>query len=100
MRIAVAALGYADGLPRSLSNRGIAAVPSDNRDKDAILPVTGRVCMDYCLLDASQAHISAGDEVEFWGGVIPAVKVAQQAGTIAYELFTGVGERVMRKAAM
>jgi len=99
MRIAVAALGYADGLPRSLSNCGIA-VPSDNRNKDAILPVTGRVCMDYCLLDASQTHISAGDEVEFWGGIIPAVNVARQAGTIAYELFTGVGERVMRKAAM
>jgi len=38
--------------------------------------------------------------VEFWGETIPAVDVARQAGTIAYELFTGVGERVMRKAVM
>jgi len=99
MRVAVAALGYADGLPRSLSNCGMA-MAADRQDKDAILPVVGRVCMDYCLLDVSQAHISAGDEVEFWGEIIPVVDVARQAGTIAYELFTGVGERVMRKAVM
>ena len=99
MRVAVAALGYADGLPRSLSNCGMA-VPVKRRDKDAILPVVGRICMDYCLLDASYIDISAGDEVEFWGKTIPAVEVALLAGTIAYELFTGVGERVMRKAVM
>jgi len=99
MRIAIAALGYADGLPRSLSGCGMAR-PADKRDKDAILPITGRICMDYCLLDASHSNISAGDEVEFWGEALPVVDVARQAGTIAYELFTGIGERVMRKAEM
>ncbi|GMR00073.1 MAG: alanine racemase [Zetaproteobacteria bacterium] len=99
MRIAVAALGYADGLPRSLSNRGMA-IPTNTQDKDAILPVVGRVCMDYCLLDASYVSLTTNDTVEFWGEAIPAVDVARQAGTIAYELFTGVGERVMRKAVM
>jgi len=97
MRIAIAALGYADGLPRSLSNRGMAML-ADKRDKNAILPVVGRVCMDYCLLDASHVHVSAGDVVEFWGEALSAVEVARQAGTIAYELFTGVGGRVMYKA--
>jgi len=99
MRIAVAALGYADGLPRSLSNVGMA-IPENTQDKDAILPIVGRVCMDYCLLDASHVSIAVGDTVEFWGETISAVDVAQQAGTIAYELFTGIGERVMRKALM
>jgi len=99
MRIAVAALGYADGLPRSLSNCGMAMF-ADKRDKNAILPVVGRVCMDYCLLDASRVRISAGDVVEFWGEALSAVEVARQAGTIAYELFTGVGGRVMRKAVI
>jgi len=99
MRVAVAALGYADGLPRSLSNCGIA-MPTTTQDKDAILPIVGRVCMDYCLLDASHVSLAVGDTVEFWGETISAVDVARQAGTIAYELFTGVGERVMRKAVM
>jgi len=99
MHVAVAALGYADGLPRNLSNRGMA-VPANTQDKGAILPIVGRVCMDYCLLDASHVSLAANDAVEFWGEVIPAVDVARQAGTIAYELFTGVGERVMRKAVM
>jgi len=99
MRVAVAALGYADGLPRSLSNRGMA-IPTNTQDKDAILPVIGRVCMDYCLLDACHVSLATNDTVEFWGEAIPAVDVARQAGTIAYELFTGVGERVMRKAVM
>jgi len=92
MRIAVAALGYADGLPRSLSNRGFA------RCKGAILPVVGRVCMDYCLLDAGQASLSTGDEVEFWSESMPVSGVARLADTIAYELFTGVSPRVRRKA--
>ncbi|MDQ6959046.1 MAG: alanine racemase [Mariprofundaceae bacterium] len=99
MRIAVAALGYADGLPRSLSNRGMA-MPTNTQDKNAILPVVGRICMDYCLLDASHVSLASNDTVEFWGEAIPVVDVARQAGTIAYELFTGVGERVMRKAVM
>ncbi len=99
MRIAIVALGYADGLPRSLSNCGIA-MAANKQGKDAILPVVGRVCMDYCLLDVSHVSLAADDTVEFWGGAVPAVEVARQAGTIAYELFTGVGERVMRKAVM
>jgi len=96
MRIAVAAFGYADGLPRSLSNCGMA-LATNKQDKDAMLPLVGRVCMDYCLLDASHASLAADDTVEFWGGAMPAVEVARQAKTIAYELFTGVGNRVMRK---
>jgi len=99
MHVAVAALGYADGLPRSLSNRGMAML-TNAKGKDAILPIVGRVCMDYCLLDASHVSLATDDTVEFWGEAMPAVDVARQAGTIAYELFTSVGERVMRKAVM
>ena len=94
MRIAVVALGYADGLPRLLSNRGAAvrlAAPESR------LPIVGRVCMDYCLLDVTEADVSAGDEVEFWGPNLPAASVAAQARTIAYELFTGVSARVKRE---
>ena len=100
MRIAIAALGYADGLPRSLSNCGIAMATNKHGKDTAILPLVGRVCMDFCLLDASYISLATNDMVEFWGGAMLAVDVARRAGTIAYELFTGVGERVMRKAVM
>lgn len=92
MRIATASMGYADGLPRSLSNCGQAYGAA------AILPIVGRICMDYCLLDVSQSDIGTGSEVEFWGGALPAVRVAEDAATIAYELFTGVSNRVIRQA--
>lgn len=91
-RIATVAMGYADGLPRLLSNRGRAA------GGNAILPIVGRVCMDYCLLDASDTDIMTGAEMEFWGDELSANAVADSIGTIAYELFTGVGGRILRQA--
>ncbi len=90
MRVAVVRCGYADGLPRALSNRG-QAVWEGHR-----LPIIGRVCMDYCLLDIGSHAPTAGDEVEFWGGALPAADVAASANTITYELFTGVAARVQR----
>lgn len=96
MRIATVAAGYADGLPRLLSNCGKAA--SVSRGETAILPIVGRVCMDYCLLDAGSSDIASGTEVEFWGEHVPVTEVAESVGSIAYEIFTGVGSRVPRQA--
>jgi len=100
MRIATVSTGYADGLPRLLSNCGNAArvTACMTHSATAILPIVGRVCMDYCLLDACQCDIETGDEVEFWGNHLPATQVAETVGSIAYELFTGVGARVPRQA--
>ncbi len=92
MRVAVVSCGYADGLPRSLSNRGYG-IWRGNR-----LPIVGRVCMDYCLLDVGGYAPVPGDEVEFWGATQPAAEVAANAGTISYELFTGIGHRVQHLA--
>ena len=92
MRIAVVSLGYADGLPRILSNHGCAAWQGNR------LPIVGRVCMDYCLLDVSDHPLGADDEVEFWGETVAASKVANLADTITYELFTGISQRVRREA--
>lgn len=89
-RIAIVSLGYADGLHRLLSNRGHAIY------KGMALPVLGRICMDYCILDAGDAPLTHGDEVTFWGEAPLATHVADQAETIAYELFTGVAPRVRR----
>jgi len=92
MRIAVVPLGYADGIPRCLSGRGHAIF------HDRLLPIVGRVCMDYTMLDISDSRARVGDHVEFWGTSLLAADVARLADTIPYELFTGVSGRVPRKA--
>jgi alanine racemase len=92
MPVAVVCLGYADGLPRGLSNRGAGAHGKER------LPIIGRVCMDHVILDARSAPtIMPGDTVEFWGESISANEVADSLDTISYTLFTGVGQRVARK---
>ncbi len=92
MQIAVVSLGYGDGLPRRLSNQGVAV------HKGNSFPVVGRVCMDFCLIDCTHQPLNPGDNIEFWGAQQRASDVARSIDTIAYELFTGIGQRVCRKA--
>jgi len=92
MRIAVVSLGYGDGLPRHLSNIGTAIYQGDK------LPIIGRVCMDFSLVDVTDNNIQTGDTLEFWGEQHSANNVADSIDTIAYELFTGIAERVCRRA--
>ncbi len=86
-RIAVVALGYADGYPRALSNLGhlLAAGVS--------CPVVGRVSMDLIAADVTGSDSGEGDwlEVAF---DLPATAV--QAGRSPYELLTGLGRRYER----
>ncbi len=92
-RIATLPVGYADGYPRALSNRGEVVV----RGKRA--PIAGRVCMDQTMIDVTDvAGAAVGDEVELWGGELRVEDVAARADTIAYELLTRVGTRVPRIA--
>lgn len=93
MSIAVIGMGYADGIPRPLSNRGTVFIRGQK------YPVIGRVCMDYTMVDISNSEVQAGDQVEFWGEHISANEVAAQIDTISYTLFTGIGERVRRVRA-
>lgn len=93
MPVAVVCMGYGDGLPRALSNRGAGMLG------DVRLPIIGRVCMDYVMLDARTAPtVAPGDTIEFWGPSLPANSVADSLDTIAYTLFTGVTQRVARVA--
>lgn len=91
MRIATVCMGYADGLPRGLSGKG-HGVHAGSR-----LPIIGRVCMDYTILDISESNVEKGAEIEFWGTALPANDVAAMLNTISYTLFTGVGQRVRRE---
>lgn len=92
--IATVRLGYADGYPRALSSRGRAVV--NGRPAS----VAGRVCMDQLMLDVGpDADVAPGDRATFVGGAGPsAVEVAEAAGSFAYELLTGIGVRVARRA--
>lgn len=91
-RLATVGAGYADGIPRRLSGRG--AVAAGGRR----LPIVGRVSMDLVTVDATAAgDLREGDLVEVFGAAIPVDEVATLAGTIGYEILTGVGPRVERR---
>ena len=92
-RLATLGLGYADGYPRALSDRS-AAVFAGQR-----LPVVGRVSMDLITLDVSALpanQLATGEFVELIGREMPLEAVARAAGTVNYEILTGLGQRVQR----
>ncbi len=96
MRVATISAGYADGYPRSISNRDGAVLIGGRR-----CPVLGRVTMDLMMADVSAVpEVTLGDEVVLigrqGGEEIFAAEVAERAGTIAWEIFTGIGSRVRR----
>lgn len=82
--IATVALGYADGMSRALSNKGVAALGGRR------VPVVGRVSMDLMTLDVSDlADVPrTGQEVELLGDTISLGEVAALAGTNEYEILT------------
>jgi len=97
MRLALVAVGYADGLDRSLGNRFHLLV----RDERA--PLVGRVSMDQSVLDVTEIpSVQAGDEVVLigtqGGETISSQDHAHASGTIPWEVFTRIGARVARTA--
>ena len=89
-RLAVLGAGYADGLPRRLSNCGEAVVGGKR------CPIVGRVSMDLTVIDVTGTNAATGDWAELFGPSLPVDEVAKSAGTIAYELLTGISPRVTR----
>ena len=94
-RLVTIGAGYADGVPRLLSNQGHVFFQGRR------LPIVGRVSMDSLVVEltdesALACEIHEGDWVEIFGPNLPVEEVAQQAQTIAYEVFTGLGSRLQR----
>lgn len=96
MRIATLAVGYADGYPRQLSGRGASVLIRGRR-----CAVLGRVTMDQIMVDVTALpDIAPGEEAVLLGrqgaAEITANDLAERAGTIAWDIFTGIGTRVTR----
>jgi Alr-MurF fusion protein len=89
--IATIAIGYADGYDRRFSN-GKGKVLINGK----YCPIVGNVCMDMCMVDISGVEAHEGDEVIVFGKELPIYKIAQDIGTIPYEILTNVSERVKR----
>jgi len=93
-KIATIAIGYADGYRRAASGRGRMTLAGHE------MPVLGRVSMDTVTLDATgvpDAVLVPGAWVEVMGSSRDADAVAADAGTIAYEILTGLGRRLVRR---
>lgn len=95
-KAAVLSIGYADGLPRCLSN-GAGSVLINGRRA----PVIGRICMDQTTVDATDIpDLQVGDEAVLIGRSgseeITAMDLAGQAGTITNEILSRLGSRLER----
>ena len=93
--LATIPIGYADGLPRALSNRGAVLINGRAR------PIVGSVTMDQTLVWCGEDRVSPGDEVVLLGdqrgASVSALDWAEAIGTITYEIVTGISPRVPRR---
>ncbi|MEG2144991.1 MAG: alanine racemase, partial [Oscillospiraceae bacterium] len=92
-KIATVSIGYADGLHRACSQKIEMLVNGES------VKQVGNICMDICMLDVTHVkHVEIGDVVTVFGedngNVISADATARAAGTICYEIITGISPRV------
>jgi len=94
-RIAVVSAGYADGLPRSLSNKGMVLIGGKKA------PIIGTVCMNLTVCDITgREAVAPGHEAVFLGSqageCITGDDIARCANTISYEIFCAIGRKHIR----
>lgn len=95
MRIATVPVGYGDGYPRSLSNRGYVLLHGKRA------PILGRVCMDQFMVDVSRIpEAEEGDRAVLLGAdgdeCISAQLLGEMSGRFHYELVCDIGKRIPR----
>ncbi|WKN42896.1 bifunctional UDP-N-acetylmuramoyl-tripeptide:D-alanyl-D-alanine ligase/alanine racemase [Tunicatimonas pelagia] len=91
MTIATVAIGYADGLDRGFGNGNMKMLVNEQW-----APTIGSVCMDMTMLDITGIDAQEGNEVIVFGTPQSVEALAQEIGTIPYEILTNIGERVKR----
>jgi alanine racemase len=93
-RIAILGVGYADGYPHRLSNKGRVLLHGQS------VPVLGAVSMDVTTVDATGLEVQPGDAATLLGVAgnesIDAQQIAKLAGTISYSVLCGISSRVVR----
>lgn len=90
-KIATIPVGYADGIPRLLSNgKGFVIV------KNKKVPIVGNVCMDMMMIDIQNLKVKEGDEVVIFNSIPSLMKFAHYCNTIPYEVLTSISRRVKR----
>jgi alanine racemase len=90
-KIATVKIGYADGYPRALGN-GIGKMIINRHQVKTI----GSICMDMCMLDITGLAIKEEDEVIIFGEEASVYEMANDLGTIPYEVMTNISQRVKR----
>lgn len=90
-KIAILAIGYADGLNRLLSN-GNGSVEING----SLAPIIGNICMDMCMVDITNIDCSEGDEAIIFGKQHSIIQLAEKLNTIPYEILTSISQRVKR----
>jgi alanine racemase len=93
-RVVTIPIGYGDGYPRALSSRGEVLI------RGRRYPIVGRICMDQFMVDIGRDSAWNEDEVVLIGSqgkaAIPVEALALTAGTIPYEILTGLNQRIPR----
>jgi len=90
-RVAVLPIGYGDGLSRLLSDRTEVVLGGVRA------PILGRICMDMCMVDVTDLpQVQVGDVATVFGPDRPLEELADQLGTITYELLCDLSGRVRR----
>lgn len=92
-RVATLGIGYGDGYPRSLSNKGYVLIAGHKA------PVVGRISMDLTTVDVTDIDVKElqmSPTAEIFGRDLPLKDVASLAGTIDYEVLTNLSRRFFR----
>jgi len=89
-KIGVVAFGYADGLMKSLSNKGFLIY------KGKRVPILGNITMDMTIVDLNETDAKVGDWIEIVNEERSFTALAKDAGTIPYELMCNLSKRIER----
>ena len=91
--IANVPIGYADGIKRSLSNKGYVVINGEKA------PIVGTICMDSFMIDVTHIKdVKIGDDVYIWDNKnITVEDIAKECGTINYEILCTISNRVNRR---
>ncbi len=85
-------VGHADGIGRQYGKEAGYVLVNEKK-----APIIGNVCMDMMMIDVTGIPCQEGDEVIIFGKQLSAEEQAGRAGTISYELITGISQRVKRQ---